>query len=113
MSSRDSCGTIAAACFAIMFASMIFMGIYGAGYRRGSAAIVVSSPVYHLGEMPAETPVLALYESGGIVTMTTAIRLDDGRILPWNVYGGSVPYDLMDPPIGWTEIPEGLMEVMK
>ena len=111
--SKEYSGTIAGVCFIIIFVFMVFFGVYAVGYKNGSKIIVASSPVYRLARMPVETPVLALYESGGIVTMVSAIRLDDDRILPWNVYGGPVPYDLMDTPIGWTEIPEGLMEVMK
>ena len=112
---NEQSGTIAAACFVIIFVFMIFFGVYAVGYKNGQKAgtVPIQSPVYHLAQMPTEQPVLAIYEGGGIVTMVTAFRMNDGRVLPHNVYGGPVPYDLLDEPIGWTEIPEGLMEVLK
>jgi len=115
MDKKEYLGQIAAACFVAIFVFMVFFGVYAVGYKNGqkTVSIEVKSPVYRIARMPVEKPVLALYESGGIVTMVSSIRLDDGRILPWNVYGGPVPYDLMGEPIGWTEIPEGLIEVLK
>ena len=114
MSNRYS-GQIAAVCFIIIFVFMVFFGVYSIGYKNGekTGTVELQSPVYRLAQMPTEKPVFAIYEQGGIVTMVSAIRLDDDRILPWNVYGGPVPYDLMETPIGWTEIPEGLLEVMQ
>ena len=114
MKSEQS-GTIAAICFTIIFVFLIIFGIYGVGYKNGVKAAIVENetPIYRMGQMPTEKPVFAIYEAGGIVTMVTAFRMNDGRILPHNIYGGLVPYDILDEPIGWTEIPEGLMEVMK
>ena len=115
MSNKELSGQIAGACFVIIFVSMIFMGVYAVGRKNGYEAAIVANetPVYRLAQMPTEKPVFAIYEAGGIVTMVTAFRMNDGRILPHNIYGGLVPYDILDEPIGWTEIPEGLMEVMK
>ena len=115
MSSKELSGQIAGACFVAIFIFMIFMGVYAVGYKNGVKAAIVENetPIYHIGAMPIETPVLALYNNGGIVTMETARKLDDGRILPISVYSNLTYYDLMPEPIGWTEIPEGLMEVLK
>jgi len=80
---------------------------------KSDGTVKMESPVYRLAQLPRNKPVFAIYEAGGIVTMVTAFKMEDGRILPHNIYGGMVPYDLLDEPIGWTEIPEGLMEVMQ
>jgi len=98
-------------CLFLMFASIGLVLAYNMG--RGDGQISAQSPIYRLSDMPRDTPVLALYQSGGIVTMVSAMRLDDGRILPHNVYGGPVPYDVLEEPFGWTTIPEGLMEVLR
>jgi len=114
MSNRYS-GQIAAVCFIIIFVFMVFAGVYAVGYKNGekTGTVELQSPVYRLAQMPTEKPVFAIYEQGGIVTMVTAFRMNDGRVLPHNIYGGLVPYDLLEEPIGWTPIPEGLMEVMQ
>jgi hypothetical protein len=98
-----------------MFIFVVFFGVYAFGYRNGQKLNVGESisPIYRLAQMPTEKPVFAIYEAGGIVTMVTAFRMNDGRILPHNIYGGPFPYDEMQEPIGYTEIPEGLLEVMK
>ena len=115
MNNKELSGQIAGACFVVIFVSMIFMGVYAVGYKQGekTVKVQVQSPVYRMAQMPTEKPAFAIYEAGGIVTMVTAFRMNDGRILPHNIYGGLVPYDLLDEPIGWTEIPEGLMEVLR
>lgn len=115
MSNKELSGQIAGACFVIIFVSMIFMGVYAVGYKNGVKAALVENetPIYRMGQMPTEKPAFAIYEGGGIITMVTAFRMNDGRILPHNIYGGLVPYDILDDPIGWTPIPEGLMEIMK
>jgi len=110
MSNKYS-GAIAVWCFTAMLAFLAMFVTYNLG--KNDARIETGSPVYHLSAMPVETPVMALYQDGGIITLVTARKLEDGRILPYNVYGGMVPYDLLDDPIGWTEIPEGLMEVLQ
>ena len=106
---------IAAACLGAIFVFMIFAGVYAVGQKNGYEAAIVENetPIYRLAQMPTEKPAFAIYEAGGIVTMVTAFRMNDGRILPHNIYNGPVPYDLLEEPIGWTPIPEGLMEVMK
>lgn len=106
---------ISAACFSAIFVCLIFISVYAVGYKNGQkdAPVVMQSPVYRLAQMPTERPVFAIYEAGGIITMVTAFRMNDDRVLPHNIYGGLVPYDILDEPIGWTEIPEGLMEVLK
>lgn len=115
MHNEEKSGQIAAVCFIILFVFMILAGVYAIGYKNGKATneIVIQSPVYRLAQMPEERPVFAIYEAGGIVTMVTAFKMHDGRVLPHNVFGGMVPYDMLDDPIGWTDIPEGLMEVLK
>jgi len=115
MSNKELSGQIAGACFVIIFVSMIFMGVYAVGYKQGVKAAIVENaqPIYHIGAMPIETPVLALYNNGGIVTMETARKLDDGRILPHSVRSNQTYYDLMPEPIGWTAIPPALVEAMK
>jgi len=112
---NEQSGTIAAVCFTIIFVFVIFLSVYAVGYKNGQKAgtVQVQSPVYHLAQMPTERPVLAIYEGGGIVTMVTAFRMNDGRVLPHNVYGGPMPYDLLDEPSGWTAIPAGLLAVLK
>jgi len=108
-------GQIAAVCFVVIFVFMVFAGVYAVGRKNGYEAAIIENetPVYRLSQMPTEKPAFAIYEQGGIVTMVTAFRMNDGRILPHNVYGGLVPYDLLDEPIGWTELPEGLLEVLQ
>ena len=115
MSNKELSGQIAAACFVVIFVSMIFMGVYAVGKKNGYEAAIVKNetPVYRLAQMPTEKPAFAIYEAGGIVTMVTAFRMNDGRILPHNIFGGRVPYDLLEEPIGWTPIPEGLYEVLQ
>lgn len=94
-----------------MLISTALMVAYSLGKHDGT--VKMESPIFRLAQLPRERPVFALYEAGGIITMVTAFKMEDGRILPHNIYGGMVPYDLLDEPIGWTEIPEGLMEVMQ
>ena len=115
MHDSEKSGQIASLCFVAIFVFMVFAGVYAVGYKNGknTTDIVIESPVYRLAQMPEERPVFAIYEAGGIVTMVTAFKMHDGRVLPHNIYGGMVPYDLLDDPIGWTDIPEGLMEVMR
>ena len=115
MSNKELSGQIAGACFVIIFVFMIFAGVYAVGYKNGVKAALVENvqPIYHLGPMPIETPVFAVYNNGGIITQETARKLDDGRILPHSVRSNLTYYDLMPEPIGWTEIPAALVEAMK
>ena len=115
MSNKELSGQIAGACFVIIFVFMVFTSVYAVGYKNGVKAAIIENetPIYRLAQMPTEKPAFAIYEAGGIVTMVTAFRMNDGRILPHNIYNGPVPYDLLEEPIGWTPIPEGLYEVMK
>ncbi len=113
--SNERSGQIAATCFTAIFVFMVFAGVYAVGHKNGYEAALIKNdePIYRLAQMPYEKPVFAIYEQGGIITQVTAFRMNDGRILPHNVFGSLVPYDLLDEPIGWTPIPEGLIEVLK
>lgn len=115
MSDKEQTGKIAVICFVAIFVFMVFAGVYGVGYKNGAKAAIVENetPIYRMGQMPTEKPAFAIYEGGGVITMVTAFRMNDGRILPHNIYGGLVPYDILDEPIGWTPIPEGLIEILQ
>jgi len=112
---RNTGDAIAAACFAVLFVFVIFLSVYIFGYKNGlaNAPVTTRDLTYHLGPMPPETTVLAIYSNGGIITMESARLLDDGRILPVNVHGGSTYYDLMPEPLGWTELPSALVEAVR
>lgn len=115
MENKELSGQIAAVCFVIIFVFMVFFGVYAVGYKNGVKAALIENeePIYHIGPMPLETSVFAVYNNGGIITQETAKKLTDGRILPISIYSNMTFYDLMPEPIGWTEIPEGLMEVLR
>lgn len=112
---RNIGDAIAAACLSAMFVFILFFGVYAVGYKNGVKAALIENeePIYHIGPMPVETSVFAVYNNGGIITQETAKKLTDGRILPISIYSNMTFYDLMPEPIGWTEIPDGLMEVLK
>ncbi|MBU1081636.1 MAG: hypothetical protein KKB59_14230 [Spirochaetes bacterium] len=68
---------------------------------------------FRTGYPPLDMPALSVYEYEGVVTMVSSQRIDEERLLLFNVYGGSVPYDILTEPIGWTTLPANLLEILR
>jgi len=80
-------------------------------------AVIAPEPVmwmeFRTGEIPVDVPVFSVYEDQGIVTLVSSMRPTYGPLLPFNVYGGPVPYECLDPPRGWVVLPAHLLEILR
>jgi len=103
---------VAFVCFASIILFLCFATVYKVGENKGMESIV-SKNIYHLDKIPLGVPVLAIYDLDGIVTMVSAINLNDKMIIPYNFLGGSVPYDNLPTPKGWTDLPDELVEALR
>jgi len=73
----------------------------------------IDSTVYRSGKIPYDVPVLAYYEVDGIITATSAMHIDEGRMLEYSLTGRSVPYYMLEQPIAWIEIPKVLVDLVR
>ena len=112
MEKRDF-GTIVA-CFSFC---VVFAILFGAiGYAIGSrkpATVVYCEQSYKAGELPYNVPLWAVYNKNGVLEAVSAMRYNDGTIWPFAIDGNPVPYEMLEPPDGWTELTAQVRLVFK
>lgn len=70
--------------------------------------------IYRSGKVPYDIPLLLFYqESNGVITATSAIHVDQGRILEYSVTGKPVYYDLLGQPMAYIELSKYLVSLVK
>jgi hypothetical protein len=109
---RENEMIVAAFCFVCVISIVSgFIG-YAIGSRK-PATVVCCEQSYKAGELPCNVPLWAVYNRNGVLEAVSAMRYNDGTIWPFAIDGNTVPYEMLEPPDGWTELTAQVRLVFK